>query len=297
MKNIVRYQNGNYTVMLDLKTGTKIRKTNDNYFRAEFPESMDIKICERCNANCDFCYEGSALDGRLGDIMSESFIDKLRPYTEIAIGGGNPLEHPSLVPFLKKLKSLKLIPSMTVNQKHFMENTSFIKVLIDEQLIYGLGVSLVNPDEKFIEEVQSIPNAVIHVVVGIIPIDTLKMIMNKNLKVLMLGYKQLKRGKQLYEQNRTQITRKIYSLYEFLPTIVEENWFKVLSFDNLAIKQLEPSRVMSKKQWQEFYMGDDGTATMYVDMVNREYAVSSLSTVRYALSDNIDDMFANIRTN
>jgi hypothetical protein len=44
-------------------------------------------------------------------------------------------------------------------------------------------------------------------------------------------------------------------------------------------------------------MGDDGSATMYVDMVNREFAKSSTSTERHPLEDDIVTMFEKIRTN
>ena len=38
----VKYQNGNYTVSIDLNTGTKIRENDLDYFKADFPESMDV---------------------------------------------------------------------------------------------------------------------------------------------------------------------------------------------------------------------------------------------------------------
>ena len=44
MKRFVRYQNGNYTVTIDTQNGTKIRENDLDFFRADFPESMDIKI-------------------------------------------------------------------------------------------------------------------------------------------------------------------------------------------------------------------------------------------------------------
>ena len=82
-----------------------------------------------------------------------------------------------------------------------------------------------------------------------------------------------------------------------LPKIINENWFEVVSFDNLAIKQLDAQRLMSEEDWEQFYMGDDGSATMYVDMVNREFAKSSTSTERYPIEDDIVTMFEKIRTN
>lgn len=53
--------------------------------------------------------------------MSESFINTLHPYQEIAIGGGDATSHPDLIPLLEKLKSMNVIANMTVNQRHFEE--------------------------------------------------------------------------------------------------------------------------------------------------------------------------------
>ena len=39
---------------------------------------------------------------------------------------------------------------------------------------------------------------------------------------------------------------------------------------------------LTPKQWDEFYMGDDGKFTMYVDAVKQEYARSSTSLDRVA---------------
>ena len=58
-----------------------------------------------------------------------------------------------------------------------------------------------------------------------------------------------------------------------------------MSFDNLAVQQLDVSRLVSAETWREQYMGDDGSFTMYVDAVNREYAVCSVSEERHPISD------------
>ena len=297
MKRFVRYQNGNYTVTIDTQNGTKIRENDLDFFRADFPESMDIKICNRCDMGCPMCHENSTRDGAIGDIMSESFIDKLHPYTELAIGGGNPLEHPDLVPFLEKCKKLNLIPSMTVNQVHFMKNKSFLKLLVEQKLIYGLGVSLVRVTNDFIDALKEFPNAVIHVINGMVTPLELECLSGEGLKILILGYKQFRRGEQLYQEQGEQIEETKSWLYKKLPTIISERWFEVVSFDNLAIKQLDAQRLMSNEDWEQFFMGDDGSATMYVDMVNREFAKSSTSTERYPLEDDIVTMFEKIRTN
>jgi hypothetical protein len=90
-------------------------------------------------------------------------------------------------------------------------------------------------------------------------------------------------------------------MYQMLPRIIEEEWFKVVSFDNLAIEQLDPKRLMDEDEWNEFYMGDDGigdgftSASMYVDMVERKYAKNSCDPVRYDLLPTIEEMYNSLK--
>lgn len=291
------YKNGNYNVTI-LSDGTKIRSNDLNFFEPEFPESFDYKITDRCDMGCKMCHENSTPCGKHGNIMNQKFIDSLHPFTELAIGGGNPISHPQLVPFLEKCKRLKLIPSMTVNQKHFMENYSFIQSLIDHKLIYGLGVSLVEPTDEFIEKIKQFPNAVIHVINGMVTLQQLEKLSNCGLKILILGYKEFRRGEKLYadENSRKIIDSLKKDLYEYLPKILEQGWFDIVSFDNLAIRQLDPKRTMTEKEWEQFYMGDDGGFTLYIDGVKEEFAVNSTSTVRFPITDNVSDMLKIIKT-
>ena len=299
MNLIGKYQNGNYTVKI-FDDGTKIRENDLDYLRPDFPESMDIKITNRCDRNCPFCHEASTLNGKHGDILNLPFIDTLHPYTELAIGGGNPLSHPDLIPFLRKLKERKLIPSMTVNQVHFLQNLALLKQLTDEKLIYGLGVSytpeLVSGGKLHLNcALRRFPNAVVHVINGVISVEELKTLAGYGLKLLILGYKDFRKGADNLSANHEKIQVRQKELYDMLPEIINKEWFKVVSFDNLAIRQLDVKRLMSEEAWQQFYMGDDGGFTMYIDAVNEEYALSSVSTERYKLKNDIREMFKTIR--
>ena len=291
--NIVQYTNGNYKVFLDLDSGTKIRKNDLDNLTPEYPESMDIKITNRCKQGCEFCHENSVPDGEDGDIMNAKFIDTLHPYTELAIGGGDPLEHPDLLKFLEKCQKLKLVPSMTIHQFAFERHFLFVKELINKKLIYGLGVSLVLPSKEFIEKISQFPNAVIHVINGVHSVDILKKLYDKGLKLLILGYKTFRRG-EAYSQNHA-IKKDQDKLFKELPKLVKH--FNVVSFDNLALEQLDPKRLLSKKEWDSFYMGDDGGYTMYVDMVKQQFAMNSTTPVekRHQMLDNIKDMFDVVR--
>ena len=286
--NWVRYQNGNYFVSINLDNGTKIRETinpDATEFVADFPESADVKITNRCPYNCAFCHEGSNINGKHSDALHSHVWNTFCPYTAVALGGGSVTGYPDLVPPLESLKSLHLIPNITVRQEEFMSNLPLIRKLTDEKLIYGLGISLSNPNqEDFIKTVKEFPNAVIHVSNGIVSLTELRKLANNNLKILILGYKEVRKGKILLANSaqNTIINNNKEALYAFLPKIITERWFDVVSFDNLAIKQLNPKgRFVSDEDWETIYMGDDGldgeqtSASMYIDLVENEFARNS----------------------
>lgn len=292
MNLLGEYTNGNYKVMI-YDDGTKVRFNDEDHLTPEFPESLDIKITNMCDINCPFCHEDSKPDGTHGRIMKAKFIDTLHPYTELAIGGGNPLSHPQLITFLKKCKDLKLIPNITINQDHFLKNLTKVKYLVNNQLIYGLGVSMTVSDDEFINAISMFPNAVIHVIVGNVNMWALKRLAHKDLKILFLGYKDFRRGKYHHLRHRTTINDRICVLSKHLKEVM--SWFKIASFDNLAIEQLNLREVLSVEEWSKFYMGDDGQFTMYVDLVAEEFAKSSTSTQRYKMLDSISTMFEIVR--
>lgn len=80
-----------------------------------------------------------------------------------------------------------MIANITVNQKHFEQNPGLINKLICKQLVYGVGVSLVNPTEKFIALAQQYPNVVIHTINGLLCLHDIKALSDKGLKLLILG--------------------------------------------------------------------------------------------------------------
>ena len=139
MRQLGSYINGNYTVKI-YDDGTKIRETikdDDKVFDAKFPENIDLKITNKCDLGCPMCHEKSTIKGLEGNILDIKFIDSLRPFTELAIGGGNVLSHKDLIPFLELLKNKKIIANITINQIHFEKNIELIDYLITNKLIYG----------------------------------------------------------------------------------------------------------------------------------------------------------------
>ena len=62
-------------------------------------------------------------------------------------------------------------------------------------------------------------------------------------------------------------------------------------------KQLDIRRFFSDEKWSQFYMGNDGQFSMYMDLVKMEYARSSTSSDRFPIGDmTIKEMFKHVRS-
>ena len=55
-KVVGKYINGTYSVTL-LDDGTKIRMAPGDVFVPKFAENCDVKITDKCDGGCEFCYE------------------------------------------------------------------------------------------------------------------------------------------------------------------------------------------------------------------------------------------------
>ena len=288
-KLLSKYRNGNYNVAI-FDDGTKIRYNNLDCLVPEFVESMDMKISNYCPFNCPMCHEKSSEDGEYGKILHHPFIKTLHSGTELALGGGAVTYHPDLIPFLEELKEQGVLSSITINQREWEETK--IDYLINNQLIYGLGVSFTNVDDEVWDKILSYPNAVVHLIAGYHSRDVFEYFANKGAKILILGYKNWGRGEDYFKNYSNQIKVRMRELKEILPTLFTK--CKVVSFDNLSIKQLDIRTVIGEEKWKEFYMGDDGQYTMYVDMVKQECAKSSTSPDRFPLSE-FDNLWNEIK--
>lgn len=322
MKKLGEYINGNCKVTI-FDDGTKIRFTPDDEFLPVKPESMDLKVTNKCGMEktfpirdadgvitgfkkelrptCSWCHEKSTPDGEHAKWENFKFIETLLPYTECALGGGDLFEYPDFEKLLDRLKENKIIANATFNQIHLElpGNIDFVKRLISEKKLYGVGISLrpTVPAAERLAEILSDPifsNAVVHVINGIHSLKTLKPLMDKGIKILILGYKTFGRGVSYRNGLMAPIIKKNQQeLKDNLPSLIPH--FKAVSFDNLAIDQLNVKDILSPEDWDSFYMGEEGQFTMYIDAVKGEYAVCSVAEDRLPLEDDIEPMFKHIR--
>lgn len=291
-KLIGEYKNGNTLVQL-YEDGTKIRSYPDNEKpRSDFPECIDMTITYRCTQGCKYCYQNASKNGQQANLREfDLLLDSIHPYTEVALNG-NELDF-NTIEFLHKLRDRKIIANMTFNQAFFMKNEALIKSLYEDNLIWGLGVSLVKPTKTFLKKVAHYDRAVIHVINGIVTRGDLYAIANQNLKLLILGYKSLGRGKDYIIQDES-VNRNMNWLKWHLCHMISK--FKAISFDNLAIKQLNVKSLVGDN-WNEFFMGNDGQHTFYVDLVKKKFYRSSLESESngFALTNDVPSMFRKIR--
>lgn len=294
---LIKYTNGNYTVSIDDETGTKIRETNDGFFHPTRVESMDVKVTNQCSHGCLFCHENSVPNGKQASIENvKRFAASLPPYTEIALGGGNLMEdtwHTEEI--LKIFKKASAICSITVHQEDFVKYYGYIGEWIKLGLVHGVGVSLSNVDDiQFWSLYDMTPTAVIHVIAGILSPEEMYKLEQRHARVLILGYKHLRRGETYFRDSNQIINSRINFLKKYL--VPWSAKLEVCSFDNLALEQLDVQSKIPENIWNEYYMGDDGITSFYVDLVEWQFAKSSTSTARYDIDyDTVQNMYDVIR--
>jgi len=271
---LTSYTNGNVHVTI-LKDGTKIRRYEGKP-KPIYPESMDVKITSFCDLGCPYCYESSCEVGNHCNIYTTLSLADIPHPCELAIGGGNPLAHPRLLQILTIVGQQGHIANLTVNQAHVQKYMNTIKLIVSKKMIHGLGISVKECNNHLVSIAQISPHVVFHFISGI---HSFEYIYNTIARVseatgmcrcLILGYKGTGRGRMFDNRNHKIIREKQLSIYNNMEKLLNLN-DAIISFDNLALEQLDVKSSLSQEFWDKFYMGDDGDFTMYYDAVSETY--------------------------
>jgi hypothetical protein len=244
------------------------------------------------------CHEGSSVQGKHGDLEELSGVLSMLPGgQELAIGGGDALSHPDLIPFLQRCKEQGLICNITVNQKQLDRDVATLRRLIGDKLVYGIGLSVTNPilwseDELWFADYE---HTVCHLIIGVHTVDDVKTLKQFGFKkFLLLGYKVFGRGVDYYLKNGKIIDNNISKWEEHILKL-----FKgcIISFDNLSIEQLKLKDKLPQKLWDVSYMGQEFHHTMYIDTVEKEFAPTSRSPLSERVKWNHTDLLEYFQTN
>lgn len=270
---LIKTTNGNAEIIIE-KNGTRTIEF-ENKLKLEYPLNLDIRVTTSCSlgknpktnkAFCNFCHESAVTNGVECDyeLLKDKLIE-LPKGIELAIGGNNIT--PALIDFLKWCKNKDFICNLTSNHLHINRDGEKLKYLLKNNIIKGLGISYrktsqLNLDKFFIEH----PNVILHVIAGIDEVDDILKTPFK--KILVLGYKKFGFGETYYSN---EIKDNLQKWYWWVNKLFIKD---IISFDNLAIEQLNIKRFFDEKTWETFYQGEH---SFYINAVDKYFAPSSRS--------------------
>jgi len=293
-------KDGKFWILYNKSTGAKLRFSFDpddvdaeSYTKSTTPELVDIKITNKCNFGCDFCYQSSTKDGEHASLQ---FITQTlyglseMDVFEVAIGGGEPTTHPDFVKILKRCVKQQIKPNFTTYSRAWLKNEEIVQAVKD--YVGGIGVSIHSiKDLKKINDIAKVINGsdtcfgniydgskvsiMGQHVVGTHPLEeTVKIIdeaWNKDIPVLLLGYKNVGFGNtfQSYDMSGIEVALKL---------IIEKNqneYHSVSLSVDTAFLELYPKIVDILDISNVLTTSPEGAFSMYMDLVDKKMAKSS----------------------
>lgn len=273
------YINGNYQVEIK-DDGTKIRTSLDGTFIPKRVETLDINLSNKCSVGCSYCYINATPQGLDGD-FTRLFDFDIPNYTELAINYNGT--HEVFDRLMNSKDTCNWIINLTINSKllNNPEQVTKLQSWIDNTNLKGIGVSTNTCiDVPLISE-----NIVYHTIAGVTSTEEIVKMLQANKKVLILGYKQLGRATTLPDLTTWDIDSIL---------AVKKG---ILSFDNLALTQLDIKSKVSAELWENHYMGEEGTTSFYIDLVTNTFSKSSVdSSIKFDASNlTVNEMFSIIK--
>jgi radical SAM protein with 4Fe4S-binding SPASM domain len=127
----IRRHSNAYNFIGDTETGMTFRwgkNFKDNPLYAPHPELADISISNHCSKGCSFCYKNSTANDSFMNVEDYAFVLNAMQHSQwgnvfqVAIGGGEPLEHPNFIEIINVTRSFNIIPNFTTNGKLLEDN-------------------------------------------------------------------------------------------------------------------------------------------------------------------------------
>ena len=273
--------------LFDSSTGNKVRisfpvidgantiksLTNSEIVKAETPELVDIKITDYCTQGCAYCYQGSTRNGKHAYVPNikkiATSLKELKVF-EVAIGGGEPTQHPHFSKILDIFRERDIVPNFTSRSTQWLKSRQLPGIIKNMGAVAfsvnnGKGVTKF----KKAAEAADIPYNKIHFqyVIGTGSDNDLKSIFKaaNGFQVTLLGYKTTGRGSTFLPQAKPE---------QDWITIVKECGFYSLGIDTALAQQYE-KQLKDMKIPENTYHLLEGKFSMYIDAVNLTMAPSS----------------------
>ena len=266
-------ENGRGHVDMNWHTGMKVRYEYDSsnpYVKSTTPELVDVKITNQCPYKCHFCYQSSVPDGLHADIrLIFDTIDMLSELEvfEIAIGGGEPTEHPDFTRILNHCVENSVKPNFTCFGHKWLQDSDIVSAV--KRCVGGIGVS-VHDDKhfnKYDKIKKTVPDQIVMAqhVFGLLPFDkTLELVRNVE-HILFLGYKETGfavNSKQPFNFTIDQIVQ-----------LFEES--TSLSVDTAFVSKYGDVLSGHLNVQPEYMVAREGGFSSYIDLVDQKMGPSS----------------------
>jgi radical SAM protein with 4Fe4S-binding SPASM domain len=111
----------NYHIIFNKNNGSFVRFGENNvdpFYNVIGPELLDISLSNFCERECNFCYRKSNKNGQFMPFDDYKIIMKQAEEVgvlQVALGGGNPNQHPEFIKILNTTREHNIIPNYTTN--------------------------------------------------------------------------------------------------------------------------------------------------------------------------------------
>jgi len=217
-KNGVVIKNGNYWVGYGLDGKIRFTTKNEECIPS-YPELVDLRITNKCQWNCDFCFMNSSMKEKEADFKNLENIIKMlssderygwyRKRIEFSVGGGNILLYPHLEELFFLMHENGHIINTTINAKDCKQLINDEKLFETfKRYVTAIGISVTSDED--IENAGKLYKAfadnkiygkqlTVHLIPELLGVDRTREIIEKLKKcnlysILFLGYKTNGRG-------------------------------------------------------------------------------------------------------
>lgn len=291
------YPDEYYSVFFNKKTGYFVRAEDEGYpeplWSKHGPELLDISVTNWCDKGCTFCYRKSTVHGNHMSIENYETVmrqAKAMDVMQVALGGGNPNQHPEFIKILELTNEYGIVPCYTTNGRGLTED--ILKATRD--LCGSVAISAYEPYAEFRNSVELLLKydirANVHFVTDSISIDTainwLKNppdILDGINSLIFLNYKPIGRL-----PNMDLMVKDPKKIEEFYGLVESNKYSFKIGFDSCSISGV--ARYLNVNS--SFYEGcDAGRFSAFVDENLRMYPCSFMSNTTWFGDLNKDSMY------
>jgi len=160
---VIKHSNfQHFTAYFDKSSGFFLRKEDEGYpepfWSNDAPELIDISITNWCDKGCSICYRNSNDNGhhmKLEDYENIMIQAKEIGVFQVALGGGNPNQHPDFCRILELTrKKYGIVPSYTTNGRGLSKDI----LEYSKKFCGAVAVSYYEPQDEFNEAIELLLN-------------------------------------------------------------------------------------------------------------------------------------------